>query len=906
MKPSLKILATCLAATEMFAVSFLTAAEPSDSPQVDGESLRQKLVAHQRARQAASDLVSNILAVQLQQLEENGLQGLPLYGDIAQMRTNIDGLVESSMGDVVGLLASAQHAPAAEREKTFVAARQKIRDVVGELSVERQNLSRRLKMAELAAAVKQLLALEWVAIEETRSLARTEPSAKSQVATAALQDQREIAAHLERFMEMLGKVSEWEGSVGKCASDCTTIVRSSRVAESIEASVTQLAREDYVAAEQSQASVLNSLRFVLETIEKAQGVADASRDIAVELTSAIVRKQEQLRNRLAGLNAIGDAELDALVADQTAIQKEIERLRGLLKTSPQWLPFVERARDGAYTASGRIFESDRLAAIREQSKVIGSLGVLEQQLRQQMKSPDTDRSSDEWNTLLEKLEKAIVLIRDGTDTFHQVRRTPNQSMSALRANCQPVVDALTQEMLELSLPDDLSRGIVEAGRAVREAAESLDDPEAEPGRVGRLFREAEVALERAGSELQIAADDARCQRSVARVAELACAAELLEGAAALTRRTINIEAGQKERDTGLRNLVTSVATVIQTAVPQFENVRESPTAESLTIAAHHARRAAVQTLRKLVEETSTQLTAVMEVYSMAERELGTKDARRIGELAGRCPSIDATALRSLREAERLAIEAKQLPADSPAILAVEQNLQRSFERAVASLAAVQHRLDHEEKLAETLLTSMTALDESIALIASERDRVSEDVDTLDAEVATRLAEAMRRFESSRADFEKALEDASDRRPMANASIRKALAAVTELIPVAEAGSHEVGSEHGSPLFTARMVAGDRLMTMVESVVSADSTKSTPTIIAQGTTLANGAAATSASSSGSSTTGAASPLPGRSMFREQPWMAKLPPSVREAITGRSRRPPPKEYEDRLRRYFESLE
>src|SRR3569833_2724743 len=109
MKLSLKILAACLAATAMVAVSVLAAAEPSELPQVDGESLRQKLVAHQRARQAASDLVSDILTVQLQQLVENWLQGLPVYGDIAQMRTNIDGLVESSMSDVVGLLATAQH-----------------------------------------------------------------------------------------------------------------------------------------------------------------------------------------------------------------------------------------------------------------------------------------------------------------------------------------------------------------------------------------------------------------------------------------------------------------------------------------------------------------------------------------------------------------------------------------------------------------------------------------------------------------------------------------------------------------------------------------------------------------------------------------------------------------------------
>jgi hypothetical protein len=45
--------------------------------------------------------------------------------------------------------------------------------------------------------------------------------------------------------------------------------------------------------------------------------------------------------------------------------------------------------------------------------------------------------------------------------------------------------------------------------------------------------------------------------------------------------------------------------------------------------------------------------------------------------------------------------------------------------------------------------------------------------------------------------------------------------------------------------------------------------------------------------------------GRS-FREEPWVAKLPPELRNAIRSNSQRRPPKAYEERLRRYFESVE
>jgi hypothetical protein len=40
--------------------------------------------------------------------------------------------------------------------------------------------------------------------------------------------------------------------------------------------------------------------------------------------------------------------------------------------------------------------------------------------------------------------------------------------------------------------------------------------------------------------------------------------------------------------------------------------------------------------------------------------------------------------------------------------------------------------------------------------------------------------------------------------------------------------------------------------------------------------------------------------------KEAWFAKLPPDLRKAIQARSRRPAPRGYEERLRRYFESLD
>jgi hypothetical protein len=42
------------------------------------------------------------------------------------------------------------------------------------------------------------------------------------------------------------------------------------------------------------------------------------------------------------------------------------------------------------------------------------------------------------------------------------------------------------------------------------------------------------------------------------------------------------------------------------------------------------------------------------------------------------------------------------------------------------------------------------------------------------------------------------------------------------------------------------------------------------------------------------------------FKEDPWVAKLPPELRKAIRAKSQRPAPKGYEDRLQRYFENID
>jgi hypothetical protein len=42
------------------------------------------------------------------------------------------------------------------------------------------------------------------------------------------------------------------------------------------------------------------------------------------------------------------------------------------------------------------------------------------------------------------------------------------------------------------------------------------------------------------------------------------------------------------------------------------------------------------------------------------------------------------------------------------------------------------------------------------------------------------------------------------------------------------------------------------------------------------------------------------------FKEEPWVAKLPPHLRQAIRANSQRRAPRGYEQRLQRYFENVD
>ncbi|MCR9118809.1 MAG: hypothetical protein NXI22_17880, partial [bacterium] len=216
----------CTFAWLLFAVPFLSAEEPT--------VLRSKQMAQEKARSLARELLSGVLDIQLRQLRENGMQGLPIYRDIESMRANIDDIAGEEMREVVELLVRAQEGEPEQRLAAFTEARGKIRGVVLSLMAERQKLYKRLQIARLAAQIRRLIDSETEARDVTAGLPALPQLTRENTALSVIEDQRDVHSYFLQLVETLADVSTWGGPAGAGAGDGLRILKAAQVGEELD------------------------------------------------------------------------------------------------------------------------------------------------------------------------------------------------------------------------------------------------------------------------------------------------------------------------------------------------------------------------------------------------------------------------------------------------------------------------------------------------------------------------------------------------------------------------------------------------------------------------------------------------------------------------------------------------
>ena len=275
----------------------LLAAATSPGQTLRNESLLRKQEVQNQVRLMAREVVSEILDVQLRQLQENGLDKTELFRDLQTMRGNVDGLVKAAMPRVVELLSEVQARPEAERGPAFRRAREKSREVLVQLLVQRQSVLKWLRMAEIAAQVRQVIEKETHVLRTTEAIPEKALPERESSTLATVEDQRNVKAMYSKVKDLLKEVAAWSGPAGSEASKGLKKLDSDKVDEAFDLSIRHLDETKYPDAATSEKSIIKALLALLETVERAQGLLNNSSDAeaAEKAIREIAERQKDVR-----------------------------------------------------------------------------------------------------------------------------------------------------------------------------------------------------------------------------------------------------------------------------------------------------------------------------------------------------------------------------------------------------------------------------------------------------------------------------------------------------------------------------------------------------------------------------------------------------------------------------------
>ena len=686
-----------------------TPVEPTDkASRLDARSLRQKQDAQQKARTLTRELVAGILEVQLQQLEENGLSELPLYKEIEGMKANLATLVETEMGAVVDLLATAQTQPLAERTESYRLARQSIRGIVMKLSAQRQTLLRRLKAAELVAQVRRVLTQQVGVKKQVGELAELPAAQQEKLALIAIEDQADVRQLFLQLVETLSDVSRWDGPVGTGAADGLRALSAAHTGTAVDAASTELEATRFAAAQQQQAEVVQGLKLLLEALERAQGLLSSETQQGLELVRALLQQQQKLRDETRAADL---AQPDKLIDRQAEIRKELGRLAQSLDqqlaTLPALQPLLEQAQAAAYDATGKLFDQEKDAALDRQGDVLGALAELEQRLQQAAASDQSDRSAAEMRQMVSQLAALKADLAkvepDQTKAAELVTEKPAEALPAEKA----AAEALAKLPDLKSLPHSVATRVEQAKEAARSAAEAL--AAATQAAAKQAVQEASRALEQARAEVAAALDDAKRQTAAIEIGELARAAEALERAAAAQREIgrSSREAAQAASDpqtpapapAQLEALRAEQAEIEAVATKVAEGTQDTAASAQPDL---QAAVAAAQTASKNLTEAREQAAAA--------RATPTPDTR-----AALAKSAESAASDSDQAAEKLTAAAKSL----------REEIGNTADRLIAESDRQLDKVNQAEaKVEETLADAQASAQAKLAELAAARDQVA--------------------------------------------------------------------------------------------------------------------------------------------------------------------------------------
>lgn len=619
---------------------------PVDAQVSSSDAAREtarKRVAQQQVRELAKRLVGEQLDLQMLQLQENGLDDLPLYAELAEMRANLDSLVEIHMQAVVALLNRLQSGDAVDERELLALAREKSREILVRLLVERQRLLRRLKMAELESQVGRLIERQTAVRDATAGLPGLAESARPSAAVDCREDQRDITVLYAQMTALLEDVAGWDAEIGREAAAALALLREQKGETELAAAVQGLADANWSVAVEHQNRAIETFEQLLARLRSVSGLLERSepseRNAALERLAA---RQEELRQRTE-LEAAHPETANRLVEEQLGIQKDLEKtganLPGAVRES------LERAADAAGQAAEQLFQGNAAEATQYQDQVLANIAEALARPVEGAASEPLPAASGSQRDALSDLEEAAQSLR---------RAREKQSLASESARDNRISEAadlerqIASEVASIpdgrTLPDHVRSAIEEAAQKVGEAAESLSKP----------------GPDAASSTTAASASDTPGQREPSDVSPGAAAHSPREDEGVATPSAQSRPLGSESKPSSeiTRSAEQSLEKALSVVETELADLARQRAAGEVVAAAREAFRAAAngadsspwfeqarQAAQTLADVTSHQLQEARNAAEAVERHLNTN------------PLASAQALQRLEEARSALLEA---------------------------------------------------------------------------------------------------------------------------------------------------------------------------------------------------------------------------------------------------------
>ena len=751
---------------------------------VGSDNLTQKQEEQQRARVLTRELLTGILDVQLRQLAENGLTEHEIYRDTHLMRQNLNRLVEIEMPKVVELLASASRLPPEKREANLVEARQQIRSVVRQLSIERQSLLKRLKVVELADQVRRLIQQQAAVQAITKNIPVENEPRREALILKTIEDQRDVKEMYLHLVDTLNDLRSWNGLVSTVALDGFRILKVADVNHHLDLCGQYLKAVKAELAGDEQRHVSKGLNELLKLIERAQGSLDSDRLTAIEKVRALLDRQKQLRDETKQLPE-NQPPSSEFVERQSRLKHEIAQLQLFVQDNLKGQTYLQQAETSALDAAANLMENKPDPAIAEQGRVLGNLAALELELNNQNQLPSQNKSADELAEAVKQLTAIKAALTDVCSKHETIEKKADHDRQSANTEAIGVAKIIQQTITSFDPPEPAKTNLLAAVDAAIIEAKALESTRSETTQKEN-HEQTRMSLIRAMATMDAALADAQRHAFAVKIGELARAAEVLERLASESRtiaKTFNedsaerdtVETAQKFADrqseviTIADKLVQAIARTANSASNQaaiaVTNAKQSqrhfltvaerksldpiaalieanqtarPSSQQFAEAAKLIRDEIVSTAKQLIQRTTLQASDLAEVRTALENSLDQfpSHARTTQLEAAKDKLGEAIQLQAIAEGKPDAATAMQLEKRIAAALAAQ-------ETANTIVAMIQSDNDWELK-SIAKQAEVAEIVQAAATAASHLNQVKTDADRKSENLLTQvLSDAQR-------------------------------------------------------------------------------------------------------------------------------------------------------------------